>query len=306
MTKNKIIALGETTYDIIFKENKPVDGIVGGSQLNSAVSLGRMGLPVYFVSQIGNDKIGEICKNFLKENNINTGFVNRFRGNSRISLAFLDNKNDATYSFYTGGEATELNFPVIDNGDFLLFGSSFARRMDIRESLKNFIQLFGDKQNITVYDPNYRRSRAKNIDNIRDITLENFTMSNIIKGSDEDFYNLFEIKGASEIYNDVLKSPGDKVLIYTRGADGVDVMGPGINLHYPVKPINAVSTIGAGDNFSAGMLYGLYMKNISMDNLFSLNESTWHYILSKATSFAGHVCQGFDNYITNEFAEINK
>jgi fructokinase len=304
--KNKIIAVGETTYDIIFKENKPVDGIVGGSQLNSAVSLGRMGLPVYFISQMGNDKIGDLCIGFLDKNNIDTRFINRFDGNSRVSLAFLDEQNDATYSFYRGGEADKLDFPTSGEGDYLLFGSSFARRMDIRETLKEYIRLFGSKNNIIIYDPNYRKSRAKNIDNIREITIENFSLSTIIKGSDEDFHNLFGITDAMIIYKTYFEGYGNKVLVYTRGSDGVDLIGPGLKLHYPVKTINAVSTIGAGDNFSAGMLYGLYQKKIGAANLSSLDEATWNYIISMAISFAGHVCEGLDNYITREFAKNNK
>jgi fructokinase len=59
----KILALGETTYDIIFKDSKPVDGRVGGSILNTAVSLGRLGIPVSMVALCGSDEIGLLLQN---------------------------------------------------------------------------------------------------------------------------------------------------------------------------------------------------------------------------------------------------
>ena len=44
----KIYAIGETVFDIIFKNGQPQAAKPGGAMLNSAVSLGRMGLPAIF------------------------------------------------------------------------------------------------------------------------------------------------------------------------------------------------------------------------------------------------------------------
>ena len=71
----RIITIGETTYDIRFREGNPTGSAVGGSQLNSAVSLGRCRLPVLFVTSVGNDTIGNHSVGFLQENGVDTTAV---------------------------------------------------------------------------------------------------------------------------------------------------------------------------------------------------------------------------------------
>ena len=89
-----IYILGETTYDIIFKDNQPFEAKVGGSQLDTAISLGRLHLPVSFISHIGDDAVGEISTSFIKENGIDDSYIIRHEGASRIALAFLNKNND--------------------------------------------------------------------------------------------------------------------------------------------------------------------------------------------------------------------
>ena len=67
----KIYTIGETVYDIIFKNCQPIAAKAGGSMLNSSVSLGRLGLPVSFISEIGKDQVGGFIFVFLIDYNFN-------------------------------------------------------------------------------------------------------------------------------------------------------------------------------------------------------------------------------------------
>jgi fructokinase len=92
----KIYGIGETVFDIIFKDGSPQAGKAGGSMLNSVVSMGRAGLPVSFISEFAVDKVGDLIAKFLVENGVDTSFVNRYSdGNTTLALAFLDENNDA-------------------------------------------------------------------------------------------------------------------------------------------------------------------------------------------------------------------
>ena len=94
----KIYGIGETVLDIIFKNGQPQAAKAGGSVLNSFVSMGRIGLPVSFISEYGIDDVGNLIDNFLKENGVNTSGVYRFiDGSTSLALAFLDHKSDAHY-----------------------------------------------------------------------------------------------------------------------------------------------------------------------------------------------------------------
>ena len=75
-----IYTIGETVLDILFKNQLPVTAKAGGACLNSAVTLGRLNLPVYFIGEYGMDEVGNIIDTFLKENHVSTQYVYRYYG----------------------------------------------------------------------------------------------------------------------------------------------------------------------------------------------------------------------------------
>lgn len=97
----KIYGIGESLLDIIFKNGQPQVAKAGGSVLNSVVSMGRMELPVSFISEYGFDDVGDLIDNFLKDNGVDTSCVHRFQdGSTSLAMAFLNENNDAHYTFY--------------------------------------------------------------------------------------------------------------------------------------------------------------------------------------------------------------
>jgi hypothetical protein len=55
-----VYCMGETVLDILFRGSDPIAANAGGSLLNSAVSLGRAGVEVQFIGEVGNDSTGTI------------------------------------------------------------------------------------------------------------------------------------------------------------------------------------------------------------------------------------------------------
>jgi len=89
----KIYAIGESLVDIIFSNGEPKTAKAGGSMLNSAVSLGRIGLPVSLITEYGDDDPGALIDSFLRKNGVGTDLVYRFKnGKTALALAFLDEK----------------------------------------------------------------------------------------------------------------------------------------------------------------------------------------------------------------------
>ena len=95
----KVIGIGETVLDIIFKGGKPIEAVPGGSSFNAVISLGRAGVNASFISEAGNDRIGEYVIQFLRDNGVNADNVSIFpESKSPLSLAFLDEKTMPTTS----------------------------------------------------------------------------------------------------------------------------------------------------------------------------------------------------------------
>ena len=65
-------------------------------------------------------------------------------------------------------------------------------------------------------------------------------------------------------------------------------------------------SIGAGDNFNAGIVYSLIKYNIGYKKFHDLNEEDWKPIVETAIEFASRVCESYDNYLSVEYAEKYK
>lgn len=109
----KVFGIGETILDIIFRNDQPQKAVPGGSVFNGLISLGRLNVPVSFISELGNDRVGDMIRDFMEDNHITTEFVDRFPdGKSPISLAFLDDDKNANYIFYKDYPAQRLEVPL--------------------------------------------------------------------------------------------------------------------------------------------------------------------------------------------------
>ncbi|OGU41689.1 MAG: hypothetical protein A2X61_15575 [Ignavibacteria bacterium GWB2_35_12] len=301
---NKIYALGETVYDIIFKNGKPVSACAGGSVLNTSVSLGRCGLPVYFISEFGNDKTGRITDVLLKSNNVNTDYVYRYDdGKTKLALAFLDGNNKANYDFYKQYPSSRMNINIPDfsKDDILLFGSYFGVDSEIRKTVKQFLVQAKSANSLIVYDPNFRKAHLDELNKLKPSMIENIEYADIIRASEEDMKLIFDVDSPDEAFN-VLNNK-NKILIYTKGKNGVHLINNRINKFFPVPVIQTVSTIAAGDSFNAGIIYSIYKKGMTKQIINQIYEDDWNVIIQSGINFATNVCMSYDNYVSEGFVE---
>ena len=303
----RIFAIGETVFDIIFKNGKPVASTPGGSMLNTAVSLGRLGLDVHFISEHGKDTVGNLVDDFLRSNGVSANYVYRYDGfTTSLALAFLDDNNNAEYSFYKRYPQCrlELNFPELTDDDIVIYGSFYGIEPDIYVRLKPFLEESHRKNALVIYDPNFRKAHLSGMETYRPVMMENFGHADIVKGSDEDFELIFGARTAEETW-DHLRDKCD-MLIYTANKNNVEVCVSNTYISYEVPLIKPVSTIGAGDSFNAGLISGLIDQCIDSTNLKRMNNWQRFIVIDRAISFAGHVCMSYDNYISPEFADEMK
>ena len=303
----KIFGIGETIYDILFRDGKPIAAVPGGSVFNGLISLGRTGLDCTFVTEIGADYVGQQILGFMQENGINTDYVSCYQGKkTAISLAFLDENNDARYSFYKDYPNNRLDFemPFIEENDIVAFGAYFALNPVLKDKVKPFLRYAKEQGAILYYDLNFRDNHAHEVESLRDTFLENYALADIVRGSHEDFINIYEHDDCRMIYEET--SRYCPRLICTRGKDGVVVIDHGQEYKFTSRPIVPVSTIGAGDNFNAGVIYGLINGNIRQDNLDSISFQDWSSLIGYGIEFGTEACMSTSNYISKDFAERYK
>ena len=320
-----IVGIGETILDIIFKNDQPVAAVPGGSTFNALISLGRVlgtsrigSLPtgegggrgqVVFVSEVGTDHVGDIIVSFLAENGVSAEYVNRRKNTkSHISLAFLDEHNDAQYQFYKdhANVSIENKFPEVKKGDIVVFGSFFAVNPVLRPLVKAFLESAYKAGAFIYYDINFRASHIDDIPFILPAIIENMKMSTVVRGSLEDFQYLYTTPehplSAAEVYERYIK-PYCPCFICTNGGKPVELFTPALRAEFPSTPVETVSTIGAGDNFNAGFVYGVDKaygegKELAFDKM---PVEAWQPLIAYGQRFSSAVCQSFDNYVDKDF-----
>lgn len=300
----KVFGIGETILDIIFRNDQPQKAVPGGSVFNGLISLGRLNVPVSFISELGNDRVGDMIRDFMEDNHITTEFVDRFPdGKSPISLAFLDDDKNANYIFYKDYPAQRLEVPLpkIEKDDIFVFGSYYSLNPALRARMVEFLQYAQERKAIIYYDPNFRKAHAHEAIRLMPTVLENLEFADIVRGSDEDFQNLYGKTDAENIYKEHIQFYCDRFLT-THGANGVNLHTRNFTRHFDSPQIQPLSTIGAGDNFNAGIIYGLLKYDVRHADLPSLDQETWEKIIRCGMDLASEVCQSYDNYISKEFA----
>lgn len=300
----KVIGIGETILDIIFRNDQPSAAVPGGSVFNGIVSLGRMGVDVCFISETGNDRVGNTILDFMRDNNIPTKHVNVFPdGKSPVSLAFLDVQSDAEYIFYKDYPKQRLDvlFPAINEDDIVIFGSYYALNPVLRDKILELLEQARNKRAIVYYDPNFRSSHKDEAMKLAPTIIENLEYADIVRGSAEDFFYMYGLQDVDKIYKDKIKFYCPTFLC-TAGGKQISLRTATCSKEYPIMPIKAVSTIGAGDNFNAGLIYGLLKHDVRYRDLATLGEETWDKIIRCGQDFAAEVCKSFSNSVSEEFA----
>ena len=300
-----ITGIGETVLDIVIKEGQALAAVPGGSVFNALVSLGRTavrdipGVTVEMISRLGDDAVAGIISAFMRENGISDAAMAHFSGQTPLSLAVLDHNNNATYEFFR--DSGSLPFPVpeaeVNKDDLVLFGSVFAIDPGTAPQTRDFIRRARKAGAIVYYDINFRKNHPAKPEEI-DV---NISLSDIVRGSSEDIASLYGTGDAAAVYAERI-APFCPNFICTRGAEDATVFSPGVCCSFPVAGTEkVVSTIGAGDNFNAGVLYALARDGFTKEAVHRLSAADWAGIIPTAMRFSANVCGSLFNYVEKGF-----
>ena len=304
----KVIGIGETILDILFKDNQPMKAVPGGSVFNCIISLGRMGANAVLVSEVGSDRVGAIVVDSLVDSGVDVSCIYRYDdAKSPVSLAFLDNNNDAEYIFHKCAPSAHLDveFPNIVADDIVIYGSYFVLNPLLRSKVKAFLEYARSRGAILYYDVNFRKNHAAEKLKLSEALIENLEYADVVRGSIDDFNVLYGMSDAAGVYKEKIKFYSSN-FICTHAGDGVKLFTRDFVADYAVPAVNVVSSVGAGDNFNAGVVYGLLTSGVTRAELPSLSRDRWDAIIKCGIDFSAHACTLVDNYIEKSWAEAYK
>ena len=247
----------------------------GGSPANIAMNIKRLGGNAAISSSVGNDGLGDFLINHLKNNNIDTSYINKVN-NSTSMVLVSKSKSPPVPIFYRGAD---YNIDYDDNIDYALKNCKivhFSCWPISQESSRQTIEKVIDKarkNNILIgFDPNYHEMIwEKNHDGLE--YIKNLVSKvDIIKPSEVDAERIF---GPDTPENQVKKfiDLGAKLVIMTLGKDGAIVTNGVETLKFKTLATEIVDTTGAGDAFWSGFYTGL-TKSYSLKDSLNLGFAT--------------------------------
>ncbi len=258
-----LLSCGDALID--FVPAKTADGrdayvpAVGGSCLNVATAMARLGARTGFVGGISTDLFGEAIAEHLTASQVSLEFTTR--PDLETTCAFVKMiGNDAHYAFYDEGTASRtwtyqngsIPFATIEA---LHIGSTTLIN-DPSASAYEALVADARAQVIISFDPNVRPTLTKDIATYRARMNRLAAMADIVRMSDEDFSYLYEHHDYDSAAANWLNTGASLVLI-TRGGDGVLAYSKAGKTQAPAVKVKLVDTIGAGDTFQGGMLVAL-------------------------------------------------
>ena len=201
----------------------------------------------------------------------------------------------------------EFTYPDVQPDDVVLFGSYYAVNPVIRPQVVGFLEYARQHGAILYYDVNFRASHKNEVLRLTPNILENLEYADIVRGSTEDFEVMFRKSDPDTIYRTQIAFYTHK-FICTQGAKPIELRAEGgLKKQYAVERTDTVSTIGAGDNFNAGFVFGLIKYGITRKEIEQgLSEEQWDKIIACAQQFSANVCKSINNYVDEDFAKSMK
>jgi len=249
-----------------------LSGHVGGSPLNVAVGLARLGNTAAYLCKNSSDFMGQRIAQYLHANNVDMSYVVPTALNSTLAMVQTNKDGSANYAFYTDNTADvslrvdELPDTLPDDLAVLNFASYSTVMEPTRSALLALAQREQDRRVIS-YDPNLRPSIEPDMDIWRD-SFDKFSVSaSFLKASDEDIHALKGKCTSLENFAADAISAGVKVVVVTEGSDGATIYsGNGTRARSKPVSIKVVDTVGAGDTFQCASLHYLKAQGHIVDN----------------------------------------
>ena len=293
MSESALI-IGEALVDVVKRPDGTVETHPGGSPLNVAIGLGRLGRDAGLLTWLGNDEHGALVRAHVATSSVTLLEGSTGAERTSVAAATLDATGAATYDFDLDWRVpAEATAPV---GAIVAHTGSIAAVLEPGAS--GVLRLIRDvRAHATVtYDPNARPTLMGNPADAR-VTIESLVaLADVVKVSDEDLEWLLTGGQADAAAVDALArdwaTRGPAFVVVTRGGEGASAFtADGRELSITAPRVEVADTVGAGDSFMGGLIDGLWSAGLlgaeRREALRSIPDEVLTHILDRCARIAG-------------------
>jgi fructokinase len=267
-----IVCCGEALIDML--PRKTADGedgyvpYVGGAVFNTAIALGRLGLPTGFFTGISTDLFGQQLQDALTASRVDPRYIHL--SSRPTTMAFVRLKDGhASYMFYdenTAGRMLTLDdLPNLAPDVAALHFSCISLIPEPCGSTYEALMRREHQNRVMMFDPNIRKDFIPDRLSHLARMMRMLEMADIVKLSDEDLAWFGETGDHADIARRWLDK-GPKLVVITLGSKGIAAYARNFSIVVEGEKVAVQDTVGAGDTVNAGILgyladHGLLSKN---------------------------------------------
>lgn len=270
----KIITMGEAIIDLIasqpvsLEETSTFQKCFGGSPLNTAIGVARLGCSVGSIAAVGEDQFGSFIVDTLKDNRVDTQYIINKKG-LRTTLAFVSNDpraGERSFSFYRKPWSLTAD-STLEYGDLssdyihsarILHISGFALSQEPSRSTIIRIAQEAKAAGVTLsFDPTLRLDIWNNLDEMHSVYSKVMKLIDVASFSEEESAEILGTRDPKEAA-DIAFGYDINLIGLKKGKNGsVIASSEGSYIETKAFEVKPVDTTGAGDAWDAAILVGL-------------------------------------------------
>jgi fructokinase len=292
-----IVSCGEALIDFIPVRAEDGQGAyrpaAGGSPYNVALALGRLGAEAGFMGGLSTDFFGSLLVSALEASQVDLSHT--VRTDRPTVLAFVSFGNgEPRYAFYDEGSAARLFDPAearplgpevecLHAGSISLAAEPAGFRIE-----RLFLADAGRR--VLSLDPNIRPSLVRNETAYRARLDRMLGAADVVKASRADLHWLVPETDPREWARARIER-GAALVVLTAGSEGARAITAALDVRQPALSVEVVDTVGAGDSFTAGLLWALQGRGLlSREDLRRIGEPDLRAALELAVRVAALTC----------------
>lgn len=246
-----------------FEQTKALEMHIGGSELNTAVGLSRMGMRVRWLSRLTDNGIGRRIERELIAQGVDVSAI-CWTSDQRTGIYYMEEgKTPRASQVIYDRAGSAMSHITPDNIEietlfadsprlFHVSGITLAISDTSAEATQKLWHACHERDVLLSFDVNYR-AKLWTTSQARARCEMWMQSAHLIFIPERDALALYDTSDLTELHRRYPQA----TLIMTRGAHGADGITPNGDIsHQAVYPTETVCRIGGGDAFSAGYLYG--------------------------------------------------
>ena len=253
------------------------------------------GIKSFYVGPVSDDYFGDLMRGDFARVGVETSYVRNSPFISMIAVISEDGKGGNKYSFYGRNQMNTTEHLQIDQlpssfeetKRIFTFGSVATTLSPSGKTLREFARKQRADGAVILFDPNTRPSIIPDVNVYRTALEEWISIASVVKASEEDIEFTYPDKTADQLAEHWM-SLGAKAVFITRGEKGCSIYHGKDSAHLAstVSPF-IKRTVGAGDNFNAGIVIALAEKDLTQSvQLDALTIEDWKNVALTANTIA--------------------